>query len=85
MKLYAITTSERGKPVGKGGNKTLKTDLFIGSAAASRLVASMTAEVDIIGKTATIIIKLAREGLFDKLETYQVGFETIKLSQNVKE
>lgn len=29
MKLYATTTSERGKPVGKGGNNELLIDLKI--------------------------------------------------------
>jgi hypothetical protein len=29
MKLYAITTSENGKPVGKGGNRQLEISLTI--------------------------------------------------------
>lgn len=41
MKLYATTTSERATK-GQGGNNHIKVDLFVGSTADSRQVATVT-------------------------------------------
>ena len=80
MKLYATITSERGKPMGKGGSRFLKTCLNIGSAIDSLHVATLHAEyIDSVKPYVIITAYIAREGLFKKLQLTKVGSESIEL------
>lgn len=64
MKLYSLTSSERGKPVRKGGNKFICTSFAIGDAINNQEVARVMIDehgfiyiIDSTGKKAVFMVQ----------------------------